>query len=119
MLYRNMSDQILFWVKPLGVIEVAPDQQDFWVITIAGQSIQTFLPLEGQPLTSPMDIKVPINYEKMKDILITIWIPLESDNPDYLIQQWINYSVTEPIPYDTSDIPDKAQPQREALPDKS
>lgn len=118
MLYRNISDQILFGVKPLGVIEVDPEQQDFGVIVVGDQRIQTFIPLEWQPLTSSMDIKIPINYEKMKDILTTIWVPLENDDPAYLTQQWINYAITELLPYDLWDIPDKAQPQREALPDK-
>jgi hypothetical protein len=36
---------------------------------IAGNRIQTFIPIEGDIITSPLDIKLPVNTEKMKDIL--------------------------------------------------
>jgi len=46
---------------------------------------------------------------------------LESEHPDYLIQQWIEYAVTEPLPYDTDYLPEDAKPSeiRDALPDNS
>lgn len=120
MLYRNITDQILQWVKPLGVIEVAPEQEDFWVMIIAGNRIHTFIPIEGEVITSPLEVKLPVNTEKMKDILTWIGVPLDSEHPEYLMQQWIEYAVTEPLPYDTTDIPDKAQPKAQhSLPDKS
>jgi hypothetical protein len=121
MLYRNITDQILQWVKPLGVINIPDDQEDFWVMIIAGNRIQTFIPIEGEIITSPLDIKLPVNTEKMKDILTWIGVPLESEHPDYLIQQWIEYAVTEPLPYDVDHLPEDAKPSetRDALPDNS
>lgn len=121
MLYRNMTDQILHWVKPLGVINIPDDKENFWVMIIAGNRIQTFMPIEGEVITSPLDIKLPVNIEKMKDILKKIGIPLESDHPEYLIQQWIEYAVTEPLPYDVDQLPEDAKPSdiKEALPDNS
>ncbi len=121
MLYRNITDQILQWVKPLGVINIPDDQEDFWVMIIAGNRIQTFIPIEGDIITSPLDIKLPINQEKMKDILTWIGVQLESGHPDYLIQQWIEYAVTEPLPYDADHLPEDAKPSeiRDALPNNS
>jgi len=46
MLYRNITDQILFGVKPLGVINVASDQQDFGVIWVGDHWVHTFVALE-------------------------------------------------------------------------
>ncbi len=119
MLYRNITDQILQWVKPLGVINIPDDQEDLWVMIIAGNRIQTFIPIEGDIITSPLDIKLPVNTEKMKDILTWIGVPLESEHPDYLIQQWIEYAVTEPLPYEVDYLPEDAKPSeiRDALPD--
>lgn len=121
MLYRNITDQILQWVKPLGVINIPDDQEDFWVMIIAGNRIQTFIPIEGDIITSPLDIKLPVNTEKMKDILTWIGVPLESEHPDYLIQQWIEYAVTEPLPYEVDHLQEDAKPSeiRDALPDNS
>ena len=69
---------------------------------IAGNCIQTFIPIEGDIITSPLDIKLPVNTEKM-------------------IQQWIEYAVTEPLPYEVDHLPEDAKPSeiRDALPDNS
>jgi len=121
MLYRNITDQILHGVKPLGVINIPDEQEDFWIMMVWWTKVHTFAPLSWTPITSVSQIQLPVDTEKMKDILMQIGIPIEHSHAEYLIQQWIDYSVTQDIPY-LVDIPPSGNDEiwnPLALPDNS